>query len=802
MADPLGAAGSIVGIAAFGLKFATTLQTYIEAVADAQESLRDIVFDVSATASALEQIHDFVKADLNGKAIATDPGLQQVLRLASQCKQVYTAVINLIAKAAGLQKNGNGDASLDALDLDILKATSLIQKLKWPFREPRIKKHRDELRWLKISLLFQLRLMELAKTKMTSPARSQSAWEREVALQATLEKLLRRKETYTKKLAIERKRGKGKRVRKKKVLTRTSSSTGTIEEARSRSPSLRRRTPIARPTGPFIHSPREKLPPLRKGNHIGSLKNSSSSDEGASEDLATWPNKPRPKPPKIKSKLPGGSTLDLKTSSVASNTAARSSNTQPVKDIGPRDNNISSLLQPSPTQDSKQKSLGNESNTPSQTLVNPQGSAINAVDGQSITHSNPGNADNKKGVSHGLAEARVEGTHTLKLSRGTLNAIPWISNLFRKRERFEGDWESQELEAYLIEEDPSTLRKLPFGHRKLTDMLGRLTKSRKGDVWAQYASLTPAQRESVDRATLEANRSNPRPRTCVAISSQTTPTNTHIVVFYFLGLPAQPVHLKAEGRYFQFAYELCRTWEEMEELIKRAVGDKVYVQNNRYELKGPDDRVLLPTSWRNTVQPGLVVFLAPKLHRPTLKAPGPIALPADMAFRPGTWADTVSPSVPPIKMKGKKKQSTESAVPLEAVETPPDSDVSSSYLSGPSEPGRPWYGAARGTRRAGVSTRSARRSVPPPADEDIIVIEERGRRQRSSRPRYRTRDSSIGSERSELESEADFGGTEDEDEEGVDIIDFEEEQENIRLGLGGLLEKWTNAFDAHSDEGQ
>lgn len=169
MADPLGAAGSIVGIAAFGLKFATTLQTYVEAVADAHQSLKDIASDVSATASALEQLHEIINAssDANGKPIANDSGLQQVVQLASQCKQVYTAIIGLIAKAAGLLKDANGDVSLDTLDLDSLKVTSLTRRLKWPFKELRIKKHQQELRWLKISLLLHLRVMELAKSKMT-----------------------------------------------------------------------------------------------------------------------------------------------------------------------------------------------------------------------------------------------------------------------------------------------------------------------------------------------------------------------------------------------------------------------------------------------------------------------------------------------------------------------------------------------------------------------------------------------------------------------------------------------------------
>ncbi|KAF3056496.1 hypothetical protein GL218_09484 [Daldinia childiae] len=165
MGDPLGAVGSIVGIAAFGLKFATTLQTYIEAVADAEESLREIALDVSETASALKQLEDYMKPDQSGQTIANDSGVEDVARLASQCEKVYTVIIYIIAKAVGVPKDDNGKVTLDALDLHSLDAPSRMRKLIWPLREYRIRKHREELRWLKFSLLFRLGLMELAKNK-------------------------------------------------------------------------------------------------------------------------------------------------------------------------------------------------------------------------------------------------------------------------------------------------------------------------------------------------------------------------------------------------------------------------------------------------------------------------------------------------------------------------------------------------------------------------------------------------------------------------------------------------------------
>lgn len=187
MAEALGAAGSIVGIAAFGLKSLTTIQAYVDAVSDADSNLHSLVIEVKATASTLKQLHDFIVHDQaaavvvaaegdgnidsdnggsNSIRIANDEGVRQAIQLASQCKQVYTAIIKLIAKDVGAPRDGNGEVSLDDLSLDAVK-TPAIQKFKWSLREPRVRKLREELAWLKFSLMLHLQVMELARSKMT-----------------------------------------------------------------------------------------------------------------------------------------------------------------------------------------------------------------------------------------------------------------------------------------------------------------------------------------------------------------------------------------------------------------------------------------------------------------------------------------------------------------------------------------------------------------------------------------------------------------------------------------------------------
>ncbi|KAF2441450.1 hypothetical protein P171DRAFT_336830, partial [Karstenula rhodostoma CBS 690.94] len=62
----------------------------------------------------------------------------------------------------------------------------------------------------------------------------------------------------------------------------------------------------------------------------------------------------------------------------------------------------------------------------------------------------------------------------------------------------------------------------------------------------------------------------------------------------------------AVGRKFSFPWHLCRTWKNMEELIKQAflyvdvIGP--HVDEGHYDLVGPDGEIILPQVWESIVQ--------------------------------------------------------------------------------------------------------------------------------------------------------------------------------------------------------
>lgn len=171
MAEVLGAAGSIAGIVSFGLQLATTLQTYIETMLEAEERLRDITFEINSTASALRQLQDILDDDKRGTGVGKlspkvfkNEGRREIEAIAQKCGKVYRTIVLLVNKAANLgPKNMVSTASSDVVQL---KISSLTRMMKWPWVEPHIKRCQEQLRWLKMSLLFNLQLASLARLQL------------------------------------------------------------------------------------------------------------------------------------------------------------------------------------------------------------------------------------------------------------------------------------------------------------------------------------------------------------------------------------------------------------------------------------------------------------------------------------------------------------------------------------------------------------------------------------------------------------------------------------------------------------
>ena len=171
------AAGLAVGVVGLGLQLATTLQTYVEGVAGAEDRLRELSFDVASPASTLKQLEDMLDADKavventssdqgsTGTTIFTDQGRHDIYSLSRRCEKVYQGIVRVIVGASA-PPSAKGKAIARNVGLSDLTATRLAhfgRNMKWPWVEPRVKACQEELRWLKMGLLLHLQVATVAR---------------------------------------------------------------------------------------------------------------------------------------------------------------------------------------------------------------------------------------------------------------------------------------------------------------------------------------------------------------------------------------------------------------------------------------------------------------------------------------------------------------------------------------------------------------------------------------------------------------------------------------------------------------
>ncbi|UPL00438.1 hypothetical protein LCI18_011372 [Fusarium solani-melongenae] len=206
------AAGLAVGVVALGLQLATTLQTYAEGVAGAEDRLRELSFDVASTASTLKQLRDMLDADnavvektspgqsADPVTIFTDQGRRDIYSLSRRCEKVYQGILRVIVGASA-PPSATGKSIARNVGLSDLTATRLIQfsrDLKWPWVEPRVKACQEELRWLKVDLLLHLQVATVARTHLQQSPEQVANLDDESTIEAVAERLISQRAAYRK----------------------------------------------------------------------------------------------------------------------------------------------------------------------------------------------------------------------------------------------------------------------------------------------------------------------------------------------------------------------------------------------------------------------------------------------------------------------------------------------------------------------------------------------------------------------------------------------------------------------------
>ncbi|KAJ2976187.1 hypothetical protein NUW58_g8151 [Xylaria curta] len=99
----LGAAGSVVGIAGFGLQLSEVLIKFISKVRSAQDHLDEVVTEIDATASALQELYSFLKQEVRNVEsdkslrLFSESSLVKVKVTADKCLVVFWRIETNIA---------------------------------------------------------------------------------------------------------------------------------------------------------------------------------------------------------------------------------------------------------------------------------------------------------------------------------------------------------------------------------------------------------------------------------------------------------------------------------------------------------------------------------------------------------------------------------------------------------------------------------------------------------------------------------------------------------------------------------
>ncbi|OCT46554.1 hypothetical protein CLCR_01855 [Cladophialophora carrionii] len=146
---------TIVGIAGAGVKLSITLYTFAETVATASSEIKNVARDVSLTSSVLEQLGAHLEQDEDAK-LYSGSAVETVKDVMTECEVVFQEIEGVLAKAtdsvAKRWPRKGGKVALSAMD-----------RLKWPFLQPKMALLRSNLERLKSTLMLVLNVLIYAR---------------------------------------------------------------------------------------------------------------------------------------------------------------------------------------------------------------------------------------------------------------------------------------------------------------------------------------------------------------------------------------------------------------------------------------------------------------------------------------------------------------------------------------------------------------------------------------------------------------------------------------------------------------
>jgi hypothetical protein len=187
--DPLsalGAAGSVVGVASFGVQLAQVLYQFTSQALSAKQSLQSILGGIHATTCALNQVHGILAEECEnlerkGRAILfSAKAIDDVKGAADKCLLIFWRIEATITSKSGSKLEEELIKRLNAFnqELGTKKGPSPIRvdsalislttwgRLRWPLIAPKLDSYNSQLQLLQMNLVLMFSVVSLHAHRM------------------------------------------------------------------------------------------------------------------------------------------------------------------------------------------------------------------------------------------------------------------------------------------------------------------------------------------------------------------------------------------------------------------------------------------------------------------------------------------------------------------------------------------------------------------------------------------------------------------------------------------------------------
>jgi hypothetical protein len=148
---------SVAQLADYGFKLSVKLFTFSQAVSSADQSIKGISNDVSLTSTVLQELSLIFKADES--RVVSAGAIEATRKTVEECMKVFAELEEALDKSLGNLGQGDGGKAKGKVGRGMIA----LEKLKWPFKQPKMELLRSNLDRLKVSLTLMLQVLSYAR---------------------------------------------------------------------------------------------------------------------------------------------------------------------------------------------------------------------------------------------------------------------------------------------------------------------------------------------------------------------------------------------------------------------------------------------------------------------------------------------------------------------------------------------------------------------------------------------------------------------------------------------------------------